>query len=460
MADEIRALAMTGMLGSGFHESSFARALAWEPDFIGCDAGSTDSGPGSLGTGVPAQPRAGIKRDLRIGLLGARERGIPLLVGSAGSGGGDANLEAVVEVAREVAREEGLHVRLAVIHAEQDKGYLKQKLAEGRICALKPELPLDAAIIDGSEHIVGMMGAEPFTRALEEGADVIIAGRSSDTSIFAAIPIQRGIPHGTAWHAAKILECGAACAEYRPHGTDCMFARIGPGYFEMEPPHPEYACTPLSIAAHTFYETSNPIRLYEPAGVLDTSAARYEAVSDRVVRVTGSAFTSAETYSIKLEGVESLGFQSICVVGVRDPILIENFASWLPLFEAKVRGRVGHMYGAEAAAGGYRFTVRAYGRDGVLGGGEPHTGPPSHELGLILEATAPTQEMANAIIAAAAQGGLHLAVPGLQGSTVSNFAFPYSPRNIPRGEAFRFNLNHVVMPADPYEMFPMEMLEL
>ena len=104
MADEIRALALTGMLGSGFHESSFERALSWEPDFIGCDAGSTDSGPGSLGTGVPAQPRQGIKRDLRIGLLAALQRRIPLLVGSAGSGGGDANLAAVVEVTQEIAR--------------------------------------------------------------------------------------------------------------------------------------------------------------------------------------------------------------------------------------------------------------------------------------------------------------------------------------------------------------------
>ena len=258
MADEIRALALTGMLGSGFHESSFERALSWEPDFIGCDAGSTDSGPGSLGTGVPAQPRQGIKRDLRIGLLAALQRRIPLLVGSAGSGAGGANLAAVVEVAREIAREEGLHFRLAVIHAEQDKEYLKRKLAEGRIRPLAPETPLDDAIIDRREHIVGMMGAEPFTRALEAGAEVVIAGRSSDTSMFAAIPLQRGFPPGPAWHAAKILECGAACVAYRTRGPDCMFARIGRDGFVMVPPHPEYACTPVSIAAHTFYETGSP----------------------------------------------------------------------------------------------------------------------------------------------------------------------------------------------------------
>ena len=35
MADETRAPALTGVLGSGFHESRLARALAWEPDFTG-----------------------------------------------------------------------------------------------------------------------------------------------------------------------------------------------------------------------------------------------------------------------------------------------------------------------------------------------------------------------------------------------------------------------------------------
>ena len=460
MADEIRALAMTGMLGSGFHESSFERALSWEPHFIGCDAGSTDSGPGSLGTGVPAQPRQGIKRDLRIGLMAAVQRKIPLLVGSAGSGGGDANLAAVVEVAREIAREEGLHFRLAVIRAEQDKEYLKRKLAEGRIQALAPETPLDDAIIDRSERIVGMMGTEPFTRALEAGAEVVIAGRSSDTSMFAAIPLQRGFPAGPAWHAAKILECGAACVAYRTKGPDCMFARIGGDGFVMVPPHPEYACTPVSIAAHTFYETGSPTHLPEPGGTLDTSGAAYEALDPRTVRVTGSAFRPAQRYTVKLEGAESLGYQSLCIAGVRDPVVLAHLDQWLELLHDKVRSRVRNLYGDEVAAGGYHFHVHVYGRDGVLGASEPLRAQSGHELGLVLETTAPTQQMANEITAAAAQGGLHLAVPGLQDSTVSNLAFPYSPRHVPRGKVFRFNLNHVVEPADPCEMFPMELLEL
>jgi hypothetical protein len=72
--DEIRILSPTGVCGSGFLESSFEKALAWQPHFIGCDAGSTDPGPAHLGTGEAAFPRQAVKRDLRIMLMGARLR--------------------------------------------------------------------------------------------------------------------------------------------------------------------------------------------------------------------------------------------------------------------------------------------------------------------------------------------------------------------------------------------------
>ena len=83
--EEIRILSPTDVLGSGFVENSFEAALARKPHFIGCDAGSTDPGPSHLGSGVPAVPRAAMKRDLRLALLGARRLNIPLLVGSAGT---------------------------------------------------------------------------------------------------------------------------------------------------------------------------------------------------------------------------------------------------------------------------------------------------------------------------------------------------------------------------------------
>ncbi len=52
--------------------SSLEAGIAKRPHFIGCDAGSTDPGPFSLGTGGTAFPVRAIKRDLRLLLRAAR----------------------------------------------------------------------------------------------------------------------------------------------------------------------------------------------------------------------------------------------------------------------------------------------------------------------------------------------------------------------------------------------------
>ena len=96
--DEVRALALTGALGSGYLTSTLETALAWDPDFIGVDAGSTDSGPASLGTGECSFSRAAVKRDIKFALLSTRQKRIPLLVGSAGTAGGDLNPVWMVEI--------------------------------------------------------------------------------------------------------------------------------------------------------------------------------------------------------------------------------------------------------------------------------------------------------------------------------------------------------------------------
>ena len=83
-----------------------------------------------------------------------------------------------------------------------------------------------------------MMGAEPFIRALEQGADVVLAGRASDTAIFASVPLMRGFPAGLAWHAAKILECGAAAVVNRK-SPDCMFVWLRHDHFLVAAPDPD-----------------------------------------------------------------------------------------------------------------------------------------------------------------------------------------------------------------------------
>ena len=453
---EIRILSPTGVCGSGFIESSFEKALTQKPDFIGCDAGSTDPGPAYLGSGRTAFPKDAIRRDLRLMLLGARRLGIPLLIGSAGTAGADVQLDGFCEQVKDIAAADGLKFKLALIHSEQEKPYLRQKLREGRIKPLHPAPEFNEATIDRSEHIVGMMGAEPFMRALAAGADVIVAGRASDTAIFAALPVMRGFPEGIAWHAAKILECGAAAVVNRKT-PDCMFAWVRQDHFVVEAPDAGLRCTPQSIASHSLYENADPFKLVECSGTLDLTNSRYEAVSDTAVKVSGSEFIHAQRYTVKLEGAEKVGYQSILIGSIRDPFIIRQIDDWTARLTEKIHARVNMVYGNRLKAQDYLFNIRIYGKNGTMGPLEPVKEIRSHELCLVFEATAPTQEMASTIAGITRHQALHLPIPEWSG-LITAVACPYN--HLDRGAVYRFNVNHVVEPDDPNEMFPMELCEI
>src|SRR5919201_3356810 len=243
MPDEVRVLAATGMLGTGFAEASLELAMQHQPHVIGCDAGSTDPGPFYLGSGRMQASRAAVKRDLQLILRAGRAANIPVIIGSAGTAGGDPHLAATRDIVEEIAREDGLRFTLALIHAELEPSFLKQRLRAGRIHPLKPAPRFDEDTIDRGARFVGQMGAEPFMQALEHGAKVILAGRASDTSIYAAYPLLHGCAPGPVWHAAKILECGAASVAQRLH-PDPLLAWIHQDDFVVEPPNPAMRCTP------------------------------------------------------------------------------------------------------------------------------------------------------------------------------------------------------------------------
>lgn len=446
---EIRVLSATGILGSGFREETLKRAMALKPDFIGADSGSTDPGPHYLGSGETLFSDSAYKRDLRLILLAARAAKIPAIIGSACTAGTDGQLERLTGIARAIAREEKLSFKLATIASEQDKGYLKKKLRERKITPLANAPVLDEAVIDRSAHIVGMCGIEPYVEALASGAEVIIAGRSSDTSIFSALPVMRGFNPATVWHMAKILECGAACVVLRQY-PDCMFATVTNGHFVVEPPNPDYRCDPVSVASHNLYENSTPYELVEPSGVLDTLHAKYEAVSDRAVRVSGSTFRPAQRYTIKLEGAELAGYQSLIVGSVRDPIILRQFDSWLDGLVKAVKERLRAVFG-DGIERQYRFDVRVFGRNATMGPLEPETGI-GHEVGLLFQVTAETQALATALSKSVGHIAVHYPVPEWSG-LITSIAYPYSPPEIARGACYRFNMNHVVEPASPLEMF-------
>jgi hypothetical protein len=73
------------------------------------------------------------------------------VIGSAGTGG-YAVLPLMLDIVRGIARERGLHFKLAAIHSEVSKEIVHRHLREGRARALPPSTEAD---IDAAVHIVG-----------------------------------------------------------------------------------------------------------------------------------------------------------------------------------------------------------------------------------------------------------------------------------------------------------------
>jgi hypothetical protein len=453
---QIRFVSPVGSVGGGIDGAAMDEALAKAPHFIACDAGTTDAGPFSLGMGTPAFPREAVKRDLSLMLRAGRKANIPVIIGSAGTAGGDVHVNWVLEIAREIVAEHDLTLRTAVIYAEQDKTYLKRLLRENRILPLDPAPPISDAIIDGSSRIVGMMGVEPLQQAISDGADFVLAGRCSDSALFVAVPLMRGFSPGLAWHAGKISECGTLVCETLGKGV--IFTTVGQDEITIRPYGVGLRCTPQSVAAHSLYENSNPYLHRECSGTFDLTNSTFDAMDDVTVRIRGSKFIP-EPYTVKLEGAELAGYQSIIVGGIRDPYIIRQLDDWLGSVRKYIDESVARVLGDKADKSSYSIIFHKYGINAVMGALEPDPRHLPHEVGIVLEATAPTQDMAHKLAQLSRQPLLHYPIKEWVGSTTA-FACLHNPAVIDRGPVYRFNLNHVAIPSTPVEMFRTHFVDL
>ncbi len=448
--DEIRILTPSGMLGYGFPVDHFKMGLALKPHAITINSGSTDSGPQKLGLGEMTCSREAYVKDIEVLLEAQHEAKVPLLISSAGGDGTNLHVDVFRDIIADIARKRGWHFKLASIYADIDKAHISRELKAGRIEPLGPVPPLDQREIDAATVVVAQMGAEPFLKALDEspdamgGVDVVVSGRSYDPSPTAAMAIRAGFDPALAWHMGKIMECGALCAE--PVGRNVM-GYLRRDHFEIEPLNPAERCTAASVAAHTLYEKTHPFLLAGPGGTLDLSNCRYEQVTDRRVRVSGSRFEPARHYTVKLEGAKTSGWRSIFIAGARDPIFIAQIDDILPKVIAGARA-----YFSEVPEESYRIIPHLYGKNGVMGELEP-VRTPAHELCIIVEVAAATQSLATAICGKVRTSLMHTPYPG-RIATAGNLASPFTPLEIPLGEACEFNVYHLMKIDSPTALFP------
>jgi hypothetical protein len=390
-----RVVSPSCVLGYGFPRESFEAALDGRVDAIVCDAGSVDAGPFFLGSGAGYFSSQEVRADLERMIGAAARIGCPVIIGSAGLGGGDRNVAIVVSLFAEVFAQLGIrNAKVATISAELPPERVIAEFNHGTLWPLGQGIALSEESLRQST-IVGQMGVHPIMSALAEGAQYVIAGRACDASIFAADMIRRGVNPGLAYHVGHVLECGAiACEPASP--ADCLVAEIyddGSAFFVA--PNPQRRCTVHSIAAHSLYEEAHPQLQVYPEGILNTEATEFHARDARIAGIRGSRLVrGAARLSIKLEGARRLGYRKVSLLYI-DP----QDASKVPA------------------------DLLVYGRNGVQLAPAPD---PTREMGIIIETTAATQESAMLLAGALRHHLCQFAYPGRRGAA-GNIAHPLSP---------------------------------
>ncbi|AND42342.1 acyclic terpene utilization AtuA family protein [Cytobacillus oceanisediminis] len=438
-SSDVRIVSPCGILGYGFPEESFNRAFEYNQKVHGIvvDAGSTDAGPHKLGAGVAIVSRRATKKDLDIIIKNGVPRDIPIVIGSAGGAGAKPHIEWTLDIIKEILAERSLTARIAVIWSDFTQEEIIKANQEGRINPLTPNIPaLTDEVIQETNNIVAQMGHEPILEALENGADIVVCGRAYDPSPFAAVGIYHGKDSGLAYHLGKILECGALCAE--PGTTkDCIVGTLKEDSFTVQSLNPIRKCSPISVSAHTFYEKEHPYILHGPGIILDLSQCEFTQVSDGVVEVKNSKLLKNDQYFIKLEGARKVAYRTFVIAGVRDPILVENIEEIEELVMEQVRD-----YYEDIPEEDYSIHFYNYGKNGVLGSREcaPFHG---HEIGVMFEVVAKTQELANSICSSVRSTFLHYGYENRK-STAGNLAFPFAPSDVEFGPVYEFSLYHLM----------------
>jgi hypothetical protein len=379
-------------------------------------------------------------------LLQSRKLGVPMIVGSASDTGTDRGVDQFVGLIADIARQNGLApFKAAAIYSEIPVAELKRRHAAGaRIEGLDGRADADAAVLERTTRAVAVMNAEPIRAALRAGADVVIAGRSSDCALFAAPLLEAGLSPAVSYYAGKLMECASFCAE--PFmGKESILGRIEGEEVHVTAMHPGQRCTPASIASHAMYERTNPYREHVAGGYVDMSRCVYTQTDPKTTRATGATFVADRVCKVKIEGAGLVGQRRLAVVGIRDPQtirLIDKAIDW-------AKGKLVERFGPIGQ--GYDVFYHRYGRDAVMEELDPNPDLEPHELGIVVEAIAPDGGKAQEICALAARNLFYARLPEVKGT--AGTAALMSDEILIGEPGYEWTLNHVMEVKSPMELF-------
>jgi len=379
---------------------------------------------------------------------------------SLGTAGSDAGLEGDLVLVDEILKESKRKMRVALISGEIDKGYVLRQLREGKKITRLADHPrfsenLTEKDVQDAINIIGQMGPEPimeYIDMLDKGEiDGIITGRALDVGLLMAYPLKKGFSRDVVAHMGKSMENGAMATELvegLPPETigvshELVCAEVYKDHFLMRPFNPNLRCTPQSVTLETFYERGNPTRERMPGGHLDLSRAQYEQYDERTVKAYGGKWVSAE-YSIKIEAGKMIGYRTINVLGVRDPTVIERIQQLTESVSKETKEVI-----PQEKWGKYTLLFHIFGKNAVLGPLEPVREIKGHEICVIVDAIAETQQLASHVVAAADR--FLLFKKGLM--STGCVSVPFGPQIMELGSSYVWNIWHRMEADDPLEPF-------
>jgi len=386
-------------------------------------------------------------------MLARDQARVPLVITSCGTCGTDSMVDWMLEITREIANELSQSVSVATLYCEITAEFVAEQFLQEQLSPLAPEIALDVASIKSIDHIVALAGAEQINEALATGADIVLAGRATDTAGISAMPLSRGEHTGASWHGAKIAECGALCSTNPTSGVVAL--DVDESGFTVWPLAQSARCTPHSVSAHMLYENSDPFTLYEPGGALQVKQAVYQAVDERRVRVTGSSWVADDQYTVKLEGARAVGYQSTLMAILRDARYVANAQEWVERLTSFVDKEITSRMSLSKED--YDIEFRLIGVNAALGELEKRQAVPT-EIGVLVMVSANTEDNADELAKLINPFLLHY--PLTDDEELPTFAFPYSPAQTNRGAIYEFCLNHVLSLDHPMDVFRLQVHEL
>jgi hypothetical protein len=243
----------------------------------------------------------------------------------------------------------------------------------------------------------------------------------------------------------KIMECGAFCS--LPKSREAL-AIVTDDYVYFMALDPTSQMTCCTVAAHFLYEKTRPDILKGPGGALLLSDTTYEQVAYNQVRVRGAIWEPEpqSEYTLKLEAARTTGYFTTIIGAFRDPILISQLDSFLEKVQIGIKEK---MRGVP-----FDLKFHRYGINGVMGTLEPDQSIPK-EVCVVVQARAETQKIANQVASGCKFFFTHQGYEG-QVATAGNFAWPFTPCEMPGGGLAEFCIYHIMHKCDPVLLCPIK----